>query len=549
MKKIWKCASFILAGIMALGLICPVLAANYHPHTITIKSENFGHTFEAYQIFKGDLSDDKLTNVEWGISIIDEEGLMNELKTIDAYVNCENAQDVARVLGELNNAQASDEFADIVTNIVTKYMYDAPVGSTNFGIENDDGLFHYTMTVAGDGYYLVKDRDGSVSGNDAYTKYILEVVKDVEVVAKCDYPTLEKKIVDTGSAFSNAAVGESVNFELTTFVPHMDGYNKYYFVITDTFSTGLSFNHDLVVTLGGEELAQDEDYTLEVSDDRFKLVFIDFIQYQEAYVNQEIIVTYSATVNEEAISGVNGNSNEAILTYSNNPNYDYQGENQPNTNEPVGNTPASKTYTYVADLVITKIDGNTNRLLSGAKFKITGENLGKVQIREDVYREDEAGDYYLLKDGSYTKAIPTSSTESLYASTTIKYQLSYETKYVDTNEEMEAIGIVDESGTLTFKGLKAGEYTITEIQAPAGYNKLENPIQVVIDWEAPNNGVECVWKINGDASINGITVKNYSGTTLPSTGGMGTTLFYLVGGLFVVVSFGLMKSKKKISSK
>ncbi|MGN1344092.1 MAG: SpaA isopeptide-forming pilin-related protein, partial [Traorella sp.] len=99
------------------------------------------------------------------------------------------------------------------------------------------------------------------------------------------------------------------------------------------------------------------------------------------------------------------------------------------------------------------------------------------------------------------------------------------------------------SGTLTFKGLKEGTYTIYEIKAPDGYNLLENPIEVVLQWQASVNGVDCVWSINGDSSINGITVKNYSGTTLPSTGGIGTSLFYLSG--LVLVGIGLYLTRRK----
>ena len=526
MKKVVKLTSLLLVCLLALVSI-HVQAANYNPHTITIKSENFGHTFEAYQIFKGDLSDGKLTNVEWGLSIVDSDGLLEELKTLDAYVNCENAQDVARVLQEVNTAQAADEFAEIVNDFLGSNS-----GAIMGGIPHDDGYYYYSISVSGDGYYLVKDRDNSLSGNDAYTKYILEVVNDVSVEAKADYPTLDKNVVGEGK-YNNVAVGENVSFILETSVPAMDGYNKYYFVISDTLSDGFTLNDDIKVVLGENELVRNEDYDVEVVGQTLTITFIDFIQYKEDHVGESIQVTYSAELDEDAICGASGNGNSASLTYSNNPNYTYTGENSPASNEPVGVTPSSQTFTYVNDLVITKVDGNNGNLLSGAKFKITGEALGKVEIREDIYAESEKGNYYLLKDGSYTKSIPTESTASLYASTTIKYELSYETKYVDTRENVEAIGVVDESGTLTFKGLKAGTYSIIEIEAPDGYNKLENPIEVVIDWSAPTSGSDCTWSINGDSSIEGITVKNYSGITLPSTGGMGTVFFYAVGSILV----------------
>ena len=531
-----KLLSLVLI-VCYMTLVClNVNAANFNPHTITIKSEKYGHTFEAYQIFKGDLSNEKLTNVEWGLSIVDPTNLLNELKTLNIYMNCENAMDVSKVL-ETASAQEVDDFA----SIVSKYMNSAPVGSANKGVVKQDGLYHYTMTVAGDGYYLVKDREHSVSGNDAYTKYILQVVGDVSVEAKSDYPTLVKKLSD-GLIYNQVAVGDVVDFVLESSVPNMDGYNRYYFVIEDVFGLGFTFNNDVVVQLGENELVKDEDYVVNVNEDRFEIVFDDFIDYVDLAGNS-ILVTYSCVLDEDAVSGVSGNSNQAVLTYSNHPNYEYEGDDVPLNNEPVGVTPASSTYTYMNDLVITKIDGNSGELLSGAKFKISGSNLNKVQVKEAVYSESENGTYFKLNDGSYTLSLPTDATSSLYDSLDKKYELSYVVKYVDTKSGEEAIGVVDESGTLVFKGLSAGTYSITEIEAPEGYNKLENPIRVTIGWEEPIDSNECIWSINNNPLINGITVENYAGTVLPSTGGMGTVIFYLVGTGFVLLGFILNKKK------
>ena len=529
-------AIVLIVCYMTLVCLQSVNAANFNPHTITIKSENYGHTFEAYQIFKGDLSNEKLTNVEWGLSITDPTNLLTELNTIDKYINCKDAMDVSKVL-ESASAQEVDEFA----SLVSKYMNTAPVGSANKGVVKEDGLHHYTMTVAGDGYYLVKDREHSVTGNDAYTKFILQVVGDVSVEAKADYPTLVKKLED-GSIYNQVSVGDSVKFVLESSVPNMDGYNTYYFVIEDTFGSAFTFNNDVVIQLGENELVKDVDYFVNVQDDSFEIVFNDFINYFDL-VGSEIVVTYSCILDEDAMSGVSGNSNNAVLTYSNHPNYEYEGDDTPLSNEPVGSTPSSSTFTYMNDLVITKVDGNSGELLSGAKFKISGSNLNKVQVKQAVYTISENGTYFKLNDGTYTTSLPTSSTESLYESVDVKYELSYVVKYVDTKNGEEAIGVVDESGTLVFKGLSAGTYSISEIEAPEGYNKLENPIRVTISWEKPLDSNECIWSINNNPLIEGITVENYAGTVLPSTGGMGTVIFYLVGAGFVVL--GVVLNKKK----
>ena len=134
-----------------------------------------------------------------------------------------------------------------------------------------------------------------------------------------------------------------------------------------------------MITLGESELVEDEDYFVELTTNGFEIVFNDFIEYADLN-GSSIVVNYSCVLDEDAVSGVSGNANHAVLTYSNNPNYDYEGVNTPLNNEPVGITPSSSTSTFTSDLVITKVDGNTKELLSGAKFKITGSNLNKVQI-------------------------------------------------------------------------------------------------------------------------------------------------------------------------
>ena len=182
------------------------------------------------------------------------------------------------------------------------------------GVPHDDGYFHYSISVSGDGNYLVKDRDNSVSGNDAYTKFILEVVGDVSVIAKADYPTLEKKLED-GSVYNQAAVGDTVSFVLETSVPKMDGYETYYFVISDNFGDAFTFNDDVVIKMNENELVEDVDYEVLVENNSFKIVFNDFINYSELN-GSEIVVTYSCELDEDAVSGINGNSNSATLKIS-----------------------------------------------------------------------------------------------------------------------------------------------------------------------------------------------------------------------------------------
>lgn len=187
MKKMRKLASILLALVMAFAMALPVSAANETNHTITITNEKSGHTYEAYQVFKGDISDGKLTNIEWGAGV-DGEAVLEELVELQAYEDCKTAEAVADVLvGFGDNSTELDAFAEIVGAHLT-----TTVAGTS--TENESS---YTISVKGDGYYLVKDKDASVTGSeDAYTKYILKVVGDVTVEAKAEAPHLEKKIVE-----------------------------------------------------------------------------------------------------------------------------------------------------------------------------------------------------------------------------------------------------------------------------------------------------------------------------------------------------------------
>lgn len=561
-------AAAFAAIVMTFAVITPAFAAEAS-HTLTINSQTGGHTFEAYQVFAGDYSTENgtehLSNVTWGTGV-DGEALLAALKsdaTIGAaFADCTTAADVATVLESYGDDSASlDAFATVVGKHLTTTHTDsgAPTGTAPNLV--------YTISGLDDGYYFVKDKDDSLAGQEsnAYTKFMLRVLGDETVEAKADFPPFDKKIdaatdtdTENGSdpvSSNNAAIGDRVPYILTSEVPDMDGYDTYWFVVNDTLSKGLTFNGDVTVKIGDDTLTRGDDYTVTTSggggqETSVRIVFKNFIQYK-GRVGDAITITYSATLNEGAVIGaVGGNPNKAQLIYSNDPSYNYDG-NEPSGDAPTGKTPEVTVRTYVTGIRIAKVGEDGRTALDGAKFKIKGTRLNTVLVSGTRYVNDPNGTYYQLKpttangEYTYTDKAPTDQTKGAYVDPTgaTKFRLeTFTDSPITKTENVSYEGWVDANGVLVFKGLGAGEYTITELVAPNGYNLLTSPITVNIGWQAPKTGSnDCTWSTTtegasydaSDGMIH-ITIENQAGATLPSTGGIGTTVFYVTGGVLVV---------------
>lgn len=251
--------------------------------------------------------------------------------------------------------------------------------------------------------------------------------------------------------------------------------------------------------------------------------------------DMNVLVTYSATVNNKAVIGTNPNTNTAYLEYSNNPNQS-QGNNIPTST-----TPAEHVYTYVAGFEISKVSP-ADKLLPGAQFMIEGEDvtIAKLNVIGYSFKEDADGEYYNVNN-SYTTA-----TQDNYGGK--KYVAEYGTIEKDGPQVVGMTSDKDEKdgdktvGTLRFNGLKEGTYTITEVLAPTGYKKLDKPITVKIEWTAPNpeNGkTECKWTYTVSSEENVVTstetdnshykIVNQHGLKLPFTGGEGANLLAGLG--------------------
>ena len=514
MKHIKKLASLLLALVMALSLAVTAFADESTTYSITIDNSTAGHTYEAYQIFTGDLATNEagnkvLSNIVWG-SGVSEAG---QTALGDAAAKAETLKTEA-------DAKA---FAKAV----------APYLTTAAGSASTVTDGKYVISGLAAGYYLVKDQDGSLTGdNDSYTEYIIQVVGNVTATPKSDVPEVQKKVKDindstdtTKTDWQDSAdydIGDSIPFQLkATLANNVSSYTTYKVVFHDTLSKGLTYNNDAKVYIDGTEtngftvtatVNADGTTTLTVSCDDVKAL--------GAGNSSVITVEYTAKLNENAVLGSAGNPNKVYLEYSNNPNKSESGENHE-----TGKTPEDTVIVFTYQTIINKVDSE-NKPLTGAAFKL--EKLIKG------------------KDGA-----------------------------ADTWTTVKEFTVDETTTSFTFSGLDDGQYKLTETKTPAGYNTID-PIYFVIEAthdvtaDAPTlktlnayltdaNGNKQTEMKDGE-SVNidlgtvdltagsiTTTVVNKSGSELPSTGGIGTTIFYVLGGVLVLAAVVLLVTKKRMS--
>ena len=575
MKNTFKRLSAALfSAAIAASLGMSAIPASYaEDYTVTINkaddsNDKATHTYEAYQVFAGDLhgtgDDAVLSNVVWGSGVngsalLDALKASSEFGTPSAFASCDSAQKVAEVIDQWSDdTKMLQKFADIVAaNLSASPTVSGTAGNNK-------------LTMNAPGYYFIKDKDGTLDNSElgAYTDYILKVVDSVTIEAKEDVPAITKKIIESDGLkeANTASIGDSVDFQLDSKVPDMSAYNKYFYVINDTMGSGLDFKPSTVKVYIDDMTTPINSSNYEVQTGAaadgysFQIVMKNFKKNYENKTGKAIKVTYSAELTDKADRTEKGNENKVNLTYSNNPNHEYKGENEPSTTpgdgDVTGKTPDSNTKTYTTSLMLNKIDGADNSVLAGAKFELKGSGVNKVIIANaESFKPNAAGTYYKLKDGTFTLTAPTPETSAQYESTETKYILDEKsTSHSGSGENSYVEAITDDMGKLTFAGLGSGTYTLTETEAPSGYNKLANPINISItaaptlegpNWTVTKDG-EALTKPTG---IYEFTVENNKGVTLPSTGGMGTTIFYVVGGLLVAGALVLFVVKKRMNIK
>ncbi len=579
MKRIKKLASLLLAMVMVLSMTVAAFAEGEEkPYSITVKTQSdrvslAGNTYNAYKLFNVTYDGKEA----YAYTLADEFKNYSYTDSLDNTYSGNNLVTYVQTL--TGKADDLNKFAEDVFKYISAQEI-SPSGSVDVA-DSTDMVSKAKIGLDEMGYYLVS---GVVTKNGTTTEDIIAACSldtvtgtDKDITIKADAPTLEKKILENNQPVdaNNASVGDTVTYQIKSVVPNMTGYEKYYFIVHDTLSKGLDYNAgSIVIKIGGTDLTND-DYTATseeqaTGETKIKIVFKDFIKKHTNKIGQEVIITYTATINHDAVIGNKGNVNTASLEYSNNPNVTPKGENEPNEDEDdvTGETPEDKVVTYVTQIDLTKVIKDTTTPLQGAEFTIEGTKVNQVYITGDKYVEDPTGEYFKLTDGSYTKTAHTENTEYKYAKDSegdfIKARKETEPGRWETvgTTKVSQNGIVDGNGKLSFIGLGAGEYTITEVKAPEGYNKLENPIKLTIKFGMKDNVSEittgeedAAWTFTVDnettdrvTDANGhiqYTVENSTGTLLPSTGGIGTTIFYAAGIILMAGAVFFVVRRKK----
>lgn len=524
MKKVFAAAAAIATvfGLAATTVATANAAGGNATLTVSTKDAKFaGKTVNAYKMFSATVSGDggavsyTLTD-EWKPFFENSVGLTG---VTDANVNDKANEYVSKLTGKEKDLSA---FAAKASNWAQTNNITADATATVSKNAATDGKYTATFTNLDYGYYVVAVPGATVADtNSQYAALVRVHSTSVDAEIKGALPTVDKKVQvnGTGKDATDAKIGDTLTFTLTSTIPDMSAYNTYTFNFKDTLSKGLTFGQVTSVKVGDTTLTKDTDYTVTTApaDSGKTLLTVamkDFKTKQQANAGKKITVTYTATLNKDAVVGGAGNVNSATIQYSNNPSTNGTGESEPSKVRVF-------TYGFTVDKYTGKNYDDTATRLAGAEFTLAhkgGTAISFVKVADSatqnaVYRvakADEAG-----------------------ATTTIT---------------------TPANGKVDFRGLENGEYTLTETKAPAGYNKLASAIGVKVDGQ--NNGTDTTHATvvikydNNNGSVydqtasNGvIPVQNKPGVVLPGTGGMGTIAFTVIGVL--VIALGVAWTLKR----
>ena len=535
MKHVKKLLSVILVLAMALTLALPAAAEETGTggNTLTINAKTEGHKYEAYQVFAGKISGGKLVDITWGEGV-DGEALLTALKGETFFAGAfDVATDAVGVAEALNGKEDKGEFANKFATVVSNHL------STIKHSGTADANKVCTITGLPDGYYFVKD--GEVNAGDTYTKFILWVTEDQTVTAKTDVPSAEKKVQENTkypgednpyrTGYNDVAdynIGDKVPFAFYSKVPDMSNFETYKYIFHDDMSAGLTFNNDVKVTIGGTDVTASCE--VKTTNNGFDVIFNDLKTVAEAATGATIRIDFTATLNSGAAIGLPGNPNTLTLEYSNNPN----DKNQTTT----GTQDTVIVFTYELD--VTKVDGST--LGDDGAITDTTTKLEGVQFK----LKNSAGKYVIVSEETATKG---------------------KVKGWSDTEEDGSVLTTDADGQFIVSGLDAGTYKLVETQPLPGYNTINGEIEITItadtdnrqNWsltqQTPGLGELTISTKIGNETTPGtgdkttgevkITVVNNQGVELPGTGGIGTTIFYVVGGILVVGAAVLLIAKKR----
>lgn len=495
MKLIKKIAAIMFAFMMVVSMSCNVKADDTTATTgetgkITINNAIPGQTYKIYKILELESYNPTTKNYAYKVTpewknFVDGDG-NDYLKRVDGTDYVNWEGDSA------DNGEHVKEFAEKAIAYVKQNSNTiTPLRSQEAPAASTEKT---TSTVTFDslplGYYLVDSSVGTLCSLGTTNT-------DATIREKNGVPSVDKKVSSTETGnydISNtASIGDTVYFKTT--ITAQPGAQNY--VLHDKMTEGLTLKNDSIFVKKGESIVENTNYTLKTTGltdvCTFEIQFTpDFCDALNA--NDKITVTYSAVLNEKAeIGNVDKNTNETWLKY---------GDSKSTQHKPT----TTKTFEMnVFKFYIDKNDSNTEKGLADAKFTLSKNQNGTDPIK-------------LIDKGSNT------------------YRVA---KTDETNTITEVI--TPDNGRFTIQGLGAGTYYLTETKQPAGYNKLSGPVTVVID----ETGLVKV----GESEANPVKVENKTGTVLPSTGGTGTTMIYLVGAVLVLGSGVVLVTKRRVKNK
>lgn len=529
-----KAIKKLLAALLAVAMVCAMAipAFAYNPGE-TEENLNGTHGYSAFQIFKGVISKDNptLSGVDWGQNITEPDIFLANLKndpTIgEKFETAATAQNVLAVISQWSN---SDDNSIAFARVVCSYLYPNADAKPESVITDHTG----GINIPKSGYYLIVDTTYFNPGDyyHAYNSFFLLNVPQTPYVVpinrKVVKPTVEKEVYDNQDGANKAgfgssadhAINEEFQFKLTATLPASpdrayDYYDEYMVTFCDTLSAGITFDRwdTVVINNGGADIpipaenyysdASNQDLTLSIEDVKTCAPGLNLNN------GATITVTYTAHLNEKASVNTAGgasnteNKNSVYLIYSNNPR----------SSAFFDRTPESEVCVYTYQLNNTKYhdDDNPNNVLAGAGFRLYSDKACTEEQEVKLYKEGAF--YYPIKDA--------------------------------TDKDAVEMMISGQDGQFNVRGLDAGTYYLKETKTPDDYSPCDDT-KIVISATHDEHNVN----LSGESNLNNkIINKKAGGITLPSTGGIGTTIFYVVGGGLMVAAIVLLVTKKRMENK
>ena len=491
MKHTKKLASLLLALVMVFALATTAFAAE---DTTISAPEGSNRTYDVYQIFTGDLHEGVLSNIKWG---------KNGTGTVGKAVD----QTILDALAAVNSKSDTEKLAVIQTYV----NFD----STAIGTVSDSN----PLTVP-TGYYLIKD-NGPVNDGEAYSLYVVQVVGPTTISPKVGTTTSDKKVKDTNDSTANSTtdwqdsadydIGDAVPFKLSATIAqdYANYTHDYKLTFHDKEDTGLSFNKDSVkVYVDGTLITTGYEVVTEglTGGCTFEVRFANLKDIASVEAGSIISVEYTSTLNDQAVIGSTGNKNTSHVTYTNNPNDKQAGEN--------GKTPDDVVIVFTYQTIVNKVTKNPNydSTVEGSEAYIPLKGAGFT-----LYKKNASGTYKAV--GSELKG-----------------------------ENMT---------TFTWSGLDDGDYKLVETTTPFGYNTIPDIEFTITATHDVSSDNPTLISLSGGDKFTGVistgvvsaNIENQSGAQLPSTGGIGTTIFYVLGSVLVIGAAVLLVTKKRMSTK